>query len=128
MFIEISLNYTDFTYFLYVEMLTSLFSFSLRILFYLRPCLKGTLYRLKSYNDLSRFCLCDQLFPFRDSNVLDFTNFQVQVHHRKFLRENVVYSFQCTLQLSVFILEVAASTSHHQIHWKQELAYLSNIF
>ena len=44
--------------------------------------LKLSLFRLQHYHEFLRFFLCGKLYCFRDINVLDRTNFQIQAHHK----------------------------------------------
>ena len=91
-FMEISLNYRDLIDFFNKEMLTSLFSLP-STNFHPFGHVKRVLFRPKNYHELSRFFISWRQYRFRDINALDFTNFQIEFHKRKFLREHVIYSF-----------------------------------
>ena len=91
------IEYHLFYRFVLIELLTSSFSFFSTIIFTPNCYLKLSLFRLQHYHEFLRFFLCTKLHRFRDINILDLTNFQIQVHHKKFLNECVTYSFLWTL-------------------------------
>ena len=86
-----------FTDFYIMQLLTRLFSFFSTLIFTPNCYLKLSQFSPQHYYELSRFFLCGNLYRFRDINVLDHTNFQIQMHHKTFLNEHVTYSFWWTL-------------------------------
>ena len=88
--LEIALNFIYFTDFYFVETLTSLFSFFSTLFSHAHCYLKLMLFRLENH-EFSRFFLCGELYRFKDIDDLDLTNFQIQAHHKKLLKEHVTY-------------------------------------
>ena len=80
---EISLNHIDFTDFFRMLVVAKL-----RFIFF-SECFFTN---FENHHKQSRF-FWTQSYRSKDVNILDFTNFQIQVHDRKCLRGHVIYSF-----------------------------------